>query len=190
MSALSFKTIAVTFCYQGFFFFFPLLLLPPLRFCTDLGNKSLALVRAQGHTMQCDQYYQIVTKTNLESLWLQQPEKVFWIFYEAYLIHRAGLCDNVTIANRCRVSECVLSEVLCISRNNSTSFEMSKDLDGLDMKKYVAFPLEYIHFKPKPKRTYHAIFGKWYGKQHCYSELSLTNKSTSKLSYSYDSATF
>lgn len=45
--------------------------------CTDLGNKSLALVAAQGHTRQCDQYYQIVTKINLESLRLQLPGKVF-----------------------------------------------------------------------------------------------------------------
>lgn len=96
LSALSFKTIAVTFCYQGFFL---------LRVCTDLGNKSLALVAAQGQTMQCDQYYQIVTKTNLESLGLQLPGKVFWIFYEAYLMQSAGLCDSVTITGRCGATE-------------------------------------------------------------------------------------
>lgn len=39
------------------------------------GNKSLALVAAQGHTMQCDRYYQIVTKINLESLGLRLTGK-------------------------------------------------------------------------------------------------------------------
>lgn len=58
-----------------FFPFFP----PPLALvCVRArGNKSLALVAAQGHTMQCDRYYQIVTKINLESLGLQLTGKVF-----------------------------------------------------------------------------------------------------------------
>lgn len=97
LSTLSFKTVAVTFCCRGVFFLSAL--------CTDLGNKSLALVAAQGHTMQCDQYYQIVTKTNLESLRLQLPGKVFWIFYEVYLMQSAGLCDNVTTTGRCTVTK-------------------------------------------------------------------------------------
>lgn len=84
-------TMAVTFCEQDFFFFL-------LFACMDLGNKSLALVTAQGHTMQCDQCYQIVTKTNLESLGLQPPGKVFWIFYEVYLMQSAGLCSGVTFS--------------------------------------------------------------------------------------------
>lgn len=53
---------------------------PPLAFvCVRAReNKSLvALVAAQGHTMQCDRYYQIVTKINLESLRLQLTGKVF-----------------------------------------------------------------------------------------------------------------
>lgn len=58
----------------------------------EIENHSLALVGAQGHTMQCDQYYQIVTKINLESLGPQLPGKAFWMFYERYLMQSVVLC--------------------------------------------------------------------------------------------------
>lgn len=82
---------------------------PPLAFvCVRAReNKSLALVTAQGHTMQCDRYYQIVTKINLESLRLQLTGKVFWIFYEAYLRQSAGRWrrQDYTQELRCRAEK-------------------------------------------------------------------------------------